>query len=217
MTFVTSWLWDFAEINRTPCRRGWTINRNDLDEMMGTSSKYLGVLGRASGFILEWSGSFFFRGDLLPCTSLCHPSRSIQSIAFNNPPWKLKIDTKTCDLEKAALYVHHMSIVSLFIHVKLSFVQESAWHSVLRFHPLPQDWLRLRQEDAGGHRVGAIGGGMCLIEVSKIMTSTVRCRTSCYIVVNEIFYPSKPHFNARCSRVCPGVSPYIQQAGGPLL
>lgn len=58
----------------------------------------------------------------------------------------------------------YIYMVSLCIHVKLSFVQESAWHSLLRFHPLPQDWLRLRQEDAGGHRVGAIGGGMCLIK-----------------------------------------------------
>ena len=90
---------------------------------------YLGVLGRASGFILEWSGNFFFRRGLLPCTSLCQPSRSIQRIAFNNPPWKLKIDTKTCDLEKAALYVYiyiyilyvyNMVGLCILIHVKLS-------------------------------------------------------------------------------------------------
>lgn len=79
---MASWLWDFAEINRTPCRRGWTINRNDLDEMMGTSSEISG--SPRKGFRVH-------SRMILLCTSLCHPSRSIQRIAFNNPPWKLKI------------------------------------------------------------------------------------------------------------------------------
>lgn len=54
--------------------------------------KYLGVLGRAFGFILEWS---------------CYAHRYVtQAEASKGSPWKLKIDTKTCDLEKAALYVY---------------------------------------------------------------------------------------------------------------
>ena len=56
------------------------------------------------------------------------------SLSSESPMWKLKIDTKKCDLEKAALYVYNSVCIYMaslgtvsILNFQDSFVQESAW------------------------------------------------------------------------------------------